>query len=134
MFRARISQTKLAPQVGISQSVLSKKLRGSVPWSVTELIRVSVALGVRPADLLPDDLPANLLPEAEMVRRQGLEPRTRWFGAGFDETDSLAIVLPFDPNRARRLTTLRPTLPHRPFRRDADRLFSPILLHCGVSS
>jgi transcriptional regulator with XRE-family HTH domain len=62
MFLKRISQTKLAPMIGISQSVLSKKLRGSVPWSVTELIRAASALGVDPVELLP-----------ETSRRTGLE-------------------------------------------------------------
>ncbi|HST84625.1 MAG TPA: helix-turn-helix transcriptional regulator [Kineosporiaceae bacterium] len=53
MFLKRISQTKLAPKIGISQSVLSKKLRGQVPWSVTELLYAANALGVDPGELLP---------------------------------------------------------------------------------
>jgi transcriptional regulator with XRE-family HTH domain len=53
MFRKRVSQTKFAPSVGMSQSLLSKKLRGVVPWSVVELLLVANALGVDPGELLP---------------------------------------------------------------------------------
>jgi hypothetical protein len=37
----------------MSQSLLSKKLRGVVPWSVVELLLVANALGVDPGELLP---------------------------------------------------------------------------------
>jgi hypothetical protein len=68
-------------------------------------------------------------PDEEMVRRQGLEPRTRWFGVEDDENDSLATVLPFTPGRIRRTT-----IPRRVIHRGPYRTIDPILLHCAVSS
>lgn len=52
MFRARISQTRLAPLLGIGQSTLSKKLRGTIPWSVVDLVTAAQLLDVDVADLL----------------------------------------------------------------------------------
>lgn len=60
MFRRRVSQTALAPRMGISQSVLSRKLRGTVPWSLDDLWTAASALGIEAADLFPRsvDLPS----------------------------------------------------------------------------
>jgi len=53
MFRQHLSQTKMAPAVGVSQSVLSRKLRGEIEWSVADLMAAATALDVPSADLLP---------------------------------------------------------------------------------
>jgi len=54
MFDRRISQTKLAASLGISQSTLSKRLRGERPWSLTDTIQVADALRMDLRDLLGD--------------------------------------------------------------------------------
>lgn len=53
MWRERVSQADLASVIGVSQSTLSKKLRGKVPITVGELVAIAEALGVEPGDLLP---------------------------------------------------------------------------------
>lgn len=53
MWRERVSQADLASVIGVSQSTLSKKLRGRVPITVAELVAIAEALGVEPGDLLP---------------------------------------------------------------------------------
>lgn len=45
MWDRQITQSALAPQLGIEQSALSKKLRGHRGWSVAELIVTASALG-----------------------------------------------------------------------------------------
>ncbi|HSU37665.1 MAG TPA: helix-turn-helix transcriptional regulator [Propionibacteriaceae bacterium] len=72
MFLKRMSQTKLAPKIGISQSVLSKKLRGQVPWSVTELLYAANALGVDPGELLPKVDPKSATNAADALPRLDL--------------------------------------------------------------
>ena len=52
MWRRRLTQTALAPAVGVDQSVLSKKLRGQVPITVAELFRIADALRVDRGELL----------------------------------------------------------------------------------
>jgi transcriptional regulator with XRE-family HTH domain len=61
MWRRRMSQAALAESIGITQSTLSKKLRGTVPMSVFELVSISVVLGV-PADSLLPRLDSNQEP------------------------------------------------------------------------
>ena len=53
MARAGVSQIDLAERVGLSQSGLSKRLRGVVPFDVNELDSIATALDVPIADLLP---------------------------------------------------------------------------------
>lgn len=53
MWRRRVTQRELGARIGVSQSTLSKKLRGQVPVTVTELVAISEVLGVEAADLLP---------------------------------------------------------------------------------
>lgn len=53
MFRARMSQTRMAPLVGVQQSVLSRKLRGVVAWSAVDVLRAAQALNVPIESLLP---------------------------------------------------------------------------------
>lgn len=52
MFRQRISQTKLAAALGITQSALSKKLHGSRPWTLADMIDIADALRLDLRDLL----------------------------------------------------------------------------------
>ena len=53
MARAGVSQIDLAERVGLSQSGLSKRLRGVVPFDVNELDAIATALGVPAVSLLP---------------------------------------------------------------------------------
>ena len=53
MARAGVSQIDLAERVGLSQSGLSKRLRGVVPFDVNELDSIATALGVPVVSLLP---------------------------------------------------------------------------------
>lgn len=53
MARAGVSQADLAARVGLSQSALSKRLRGVVPFRVDELDAIARVLRVTASDLLP---------------------------------------------------------------------------------
>jgi hypothetical protein len=62
MWDRRVKQTELAPQVGLDQSTLSKKLRGERPWYFAEVISVADALRMNVLDLIgtmwgPDEGP-----------------------------------------------------------------------------
>lgn len=52
MARVRINQTQLAEALGITQSSVSKRLRGVIAFDTDELQRVAELLGVHPAVLL----------------------------------------------------------------------------------
>jgi len=54
MFLKRLSQTKMAPLMGIGQGVLSRKLRGEVAWFARDLMNAAAVLGVQVTDLLPE--------------------------------------------------------------------------------
>jgi len=52
MWERKTTQVKLAKQLGVGQSGLSKKVRGDVGWSVADLVAVSAALGTTVAYLV----------------------------------------------------------------------------------
>lgn len=52
MARARVNQTALASALGLTQSSVSKRLRGVVAFNTDELAAVAGLLGVHPAVLL----------------------------------------------------------------------------------
>ncbi|MEU4391610.1 helix-turn-helix transcriptional regulator [Kribbella sp. NPDC023855] len=58
MARARINQTQLAEVLGITQSSVSKRLRGVIAFNVDELQQVAGLLGVHPAALLGGNPPS----------------------------------------------------------------------------
>lgn len=58
MWSQRITQRDLADQIGLTQTGLGKKLRGSRPWYVAELVAIAPLLGTTASDLLAD-LPAS---------------------------------------------------------------------------
>lgn len=49
----RIPQKSLAEHLGISESTLSKKLRGDRPWTIEELLTAAKFLDAPIGDLLP---------------------------------------------------------------------------------
>ena len=53
MWRKKMTQTALAPHLGVAQSVLGRKLHGQVTWSARDLIATAAALDVQVSDLLP---------------------------------------------------------------------------------
>lgn len=53
MWRRKVTQAQLGAMLGLSQSLMSKKIRGQVPTTVTDLMRIAGALGVDAGDLLP---------------------------------------------------------------------------------
>lgn len=53
MWDARITQTAVAPRLGLTQSGLSKKLRGDRPWTLDELFAAAEVLDCDVRDLLP---------------------------------------------------------------------------------
>jgi transcriptional regulator with XRE-family HTH domain len=54
MARHGLSQAALAEQLGMSQSMLSARLAGKVPFNVDELAAVATALAVPSSTLLAD--------------------------------------------------------------------------------
>lgn len=52
MARVRMTQTELAEVLGLTQSVVSKRLRGKIAFTVEDLEKIAGALGVHPAVLL----------------------------------------------------------------------------------
>ena len=52
-WRRRISQAELGRAIGVSQGTMGKKLRGSVPITVAELLTLAAFLEINPASLLP---------------------------------------------------------------------------------
>lgn len=53
MGRNRTSQSVLAPAIGLSQAALSRRLRGEVEFTVTELSAIAGYFGIPLTDLLP---------------------------------------------------------------------------------
>ena len=58
MARRGIRQHQLAKHLGMSQSSLSKRLRGDIPLNVNDLNLIAVHLGVDPASLLAEPMGA----------------------------------------------------------------------------
>jgi len=52
MGRRRMSQTALADVLGVTQTQVSKRLRGVIPFDIDEIERLAEYFGVDPADLL----------------------------------------------------------------------------------
>jgi transcriptional regulator with XRE-family HTH domain len=53
MARHRVAQNAVAAHLGLSQTAISKRLAGTVPFDINELTRTAELLGVDLADLLP---------------------------------------------------------------------------------
>ena len=54
MFRKGLSQTRLAPRLGITQTALSHKLHGKRPWSLTELLTMASILDLPVEEVLAE--------------------------------------------------------------------------------
>ena len=71
LWRRKIQQRELAAKLGITQSTLSRRLRGESAWFAGDLVALAETLGVSVGWLFGED---------ETVRPKGLEPLTFWFG------------------------------------------------------
>lgn len=54
MWKKKLTQTDVADRLGITQSTLSRKIRGYRSIEIGELARIASALGVPITDLIPD--------------------------------------------------------------------------------
>lgn len=80
--RRLISQREVAVALGVAPMYLSRRMRGETAFDIEEIAAIAQLLDCPIADLLPapgsyGDPVANVRSRAA-VRRQGLEPRTRW--------------------------------------------------------
>lgn len=57
LWRHKITLGQLGDAIGVSQSTASKKVRGVVPMTVSELVRTAQLLGVDAASLLDGSAP-----------------------------------------------------------------------------
>jgi transcriptional regulator with XRE-family HTH domain len=69
LWRRKLQQRELASALGITQSTLSRRLRGESAWFAGDLVAVADALGVSVGWLFGED---------ETVRPKGFEPLTFW--------------------------------------------------------
>ena len=84
MWERGTKQIALAPKLGITQTGLSKKLKGRVGWSVSDLIAVARELGTTVSYLVGEsenrhpDLPngGSATAYSSVVHPPGLEPGT----------------------------------------------------------
>ena len=81
MGRYDVTQMQMVDVLGVSQTGVSKRLRGIIPFDANELGVLGEFFGVDAAELL--GAPRNPHPGPDggsrVVRREGIEPPTRWF-------------------------------------------------------
>lgn len=53
MWRARVTQTQMARELGLDQAAVNRRLRGRTPWKVSDVITAARVLGVSVAELMP---------------------------------------------------------------------------------
>lgn len=51
MWDKQLQQIDVGPRSGMTQTTLSKKLRGQRPWSAEDIVKVAAAIGEDPADV-----------------------------------------------------------------------------------
>jgi transcriptional regulator with XRE-family HTH domain len=70
MWRQRMTQGQLAARLGLTQTGVSRKIRGERPWFARELLQVAAALNTQVSALLPvevdPDPPAVPLPRLDL--------------------------------------------------------------------
>ena len=59
LFARGLSAAQFAPIIGVSKSSVSRKLRGTVGWSVTELLVTAAFFGLQVQDLMPSWQPGD---------------------------------------------------------------------------
>lgn len=53
MWRARVTQTQLARELGLDQAAVNRRLRGRTPWKVSDVVIAARVLGVDMSELMP---------------------------------------------------------------------------------
>lgn len=77
MFRARLSQKALGEKVGMTQTAISHKIRGTRKWTLDDLFAVAAAFGVPVSYLIENDEKAPTPKgEGSNVGPAGIEPTT----------------------------------------------------------
>ena len=111
-----LKQKDLAVLLNLSPGQISARFSGRIPFKLEDLDVIAASFGIDAAELLPARPQTNSAgplsgPAEDNVRRQGLEPRTRWFGSGESvgedrisaghTPDREATILPFAPRPVR---------------------------------
>ena len=100
MGRGDITRTELAVLAGLSRPTVSRRLSGGI-WQLDELEAVAEALHVDWNWLMTGEGNAESPhpdgPGGGVVRHQGLEPRTRWYGESPRPPELWATVVPMFP-------------------------------------
>lgn len=102
MWRLRLKQTEVAPLMGLTQSGLSRKMRGVRSWSLDELLQISEILKVPATELLPPEMAAKLL--AQAISDNGVTEDI----AHVQSSDDSAAVILFPQVGAAQCLTSRP--------------------------
>lgn len=83
MGRHGVSQTELAHWLGVNQTAISARLRGTTEWKVREIERIAEGFGVHPAALMggyatnPDPGPGSSVPILETRHTGEYDDRIR---------------------------------------------------------
>lgn len=91
------TQADLAAAIDVSQSQMSKRLKGRVPFTLNDIERFAAYFGIKASDLLgyaESPHPVGPGEGSESVRREGLEPPTRWLRQRLSVSGALAEVVP----------------------------------------
>ena len=125
LFARKMSGNSFGPVIGVSGATVSRKLRGNVGWSVTELLTAASFFGIEPADLMPTPdgmggwIPAPFKPARRrdvdaLVPQVGLEPTTHGYALTFRHTSLLATLAILDVLTCLPALSCMPALPALP--------------------
>jgi len=80
MARRGVRQPQIMALLGLSQPAVSRRLNGQLAWDIDELETIGIAFGVSVAELVGGTAESpHPGPDGGVVRREGIEPPTRWF-------------------------------------------------------
>ena len=125
LFARKMSGNSFGPVIGVSGATVSRKLRGNVGWSVTELLTAASFFGIEPADLMPtpDGMGGWIPAPFKSARRRdvdalvpqvGLEPTTHGYALTFRHISLLATLAILDVLTCLPALSCTPALPALP--------------------
>ena len=126
LFSAGLSASSFAPNLGLSHSSVSRKLRGRVGWSLAEILSAASFFDIEPADLMPTPdgnggwIPAPFKPARRrrdanaLVPQVGLEPTTHGYALTFRRISLLAALATLDVLTCLPALSRMPALPALP--------------------
>ena len=125
LFARKMSGNSFGPVIGVSGATVSRKLRGNVGWSVTELLTAASFFGIEPADLMPtpDGMGGWIPAPFKSARRRdvdalvpqvGLEPTTHGYALTFRHISLLATLAILDILTCLPALSCMPALPALP--------------------